>query len=119
MGHDIKQMILIQELKGKGRQELIFRMLISMQIHTTHDNTDSYESRNSPKSIQHLKKIIQNIYYSVAENWWNNSPTVVYRTNVSLFSSIASTAIFSQYWAVITAIVGCFELTIVGICLTI
>lgn len=47
-----------------------------------------------------------------------NLPTVVYRTNVSLFSIMASTANFSQYWAVIIAIVGCLELTIVGICLT-
>uniref|UniRef100_A0A8D8NXS3 (northern house mosquito) hypothetical protein n=1 Tax=Culex pipiens TaxID=7175 RepID=A0A8D8NXS3_CULPI len=46
-------------------------------------------------------------------------PTVVYRTKVSLFSSIASTASFSQYWAVMMAIVGCLLDAIVGICLTI
>jgi len=47
-----------------------------------------------------------------------NLPTVVYRTNVSLFSSIASTASFSQYWAVMMAMVGCLLEAIVGICLT-
>lgn len=45
-------------------------------------------------------------------------PTVVYRTNVSLFSSIASTANFSQYCAVMMAIVGCLFDAMVGICLT-
>lgn len=47
-----------------------------------------------------------------------NLPTVVYLTKVSLFSIIASTANFSQYWAVIMAIVGCLALAIVGICFT-
>lgn len=42
----------------------------------------------------------------------------MYRTKVSLFSSMLSTATFSQYCAVMTAIVGCLLEAIVGICFT-
>lgn len=47
-----------------------------------------------------------------------NSPTVVYLTNVSLLSTMASTANFSQYRAVMMAMLGCFADTIFGICFT-
>lgn len=49
---------------------------------------------------------------------YRDLPIVVYRTKVSLFSIMASTANFSQYCAVMMAMVGCFELAIVGICFT-
>uniref|UniRef100_A0A182VBT0 Uncharacterized protein n=1 Tax=Anopheles merus TaxID=30066 RepID=A0A182VBT0_ANOME len=61
------------------------------------------EHKESPVGYQHVMVL----------------PTVVYRTNVSLFSSMASTASFSQYCAVMMAMVGCLFDAIVGICLTI
>lgn len=45
-------------------------------------------------------------------------PSTLYLTYVSLFSIIASTANFSQNWAVIMAIVGCWLRPTSGICRT-
>lgn len=46
------------------------------------------------------------------------SPSVLQRTKVFLFSIMTSTASFSQYWAVMMAMVGCWEPCTVGICRT-
>lgn len=84
-----------------------------------------------PSPVGLLEPVFYNINFKICilrkykKHYINNNslnfnlPTVVYRTKVSLFSIMASTANFSQYWAVIMAIVGCLELAIVGICLTI
>ena len=47
-----------------------------------------------------------------------HSPTVAYLTKVCRLVIIASTAIFSKYWLVIIAMVGCLAASTFGICLT-
>ena len=45
-------------------------------------------------------------------------PTVAYLTKVCLLLIMASTAIFSKYWLVMMAMVGCLAASTFGICFT-